>query len=1529
MGTMIKNLFFIDSRVADYQTLVAGLGADSAWVLLDADQDGVLQMQSALANYSHLDSIQIVSHGSAGTLYLGSTRLDSANADDYQSQLQTIGSSLTETGDLLLYGCNVGAGATGAQFIASLAALTGADVAASDDATGQQGDWILESATGAIETAGLAGSAYTGTLNANDHATEGNDILIGEGLMDTIHGLGGDDFIDGEAGPDLLYGDAGNDTIDGNFGNDTLYGGLGNDVLRDHQGTNYLDGGEGADTLTSQALTGSYTLVGGLGNDTLTGTGEVLSLSGNEDNDRLSVSGSLGSTYVQHGQATLSGGLGSDNLRAEFMANALLRGDEGSDTLTVGYSKNATLEGGAGNDTLSGSVFNGYHVNFGETAGAVYRLDGGADDDTLSVTSDANLSSWGVTDLSLEGGTGNDILSVTIASMDYGPLAYAQLSGGDGNDQLTASGVMRSTLTGGAGNDTFVLTAVQYQSQQVGSRTFSGTTITARPMEITDFTAGAGGDLLDLRDLFRNGASGFDGSNPFGNGYLRLVQSEATPSDTLLQFDANGGGNGYVTLAVLKNVTATALVGANFNPGYPTDGSEMPGILINGTLNPDTLLGSAGGDTLLGSDGNDSIDGDAGSDRIDGGPGNDTIDGNFGNDTLYGGLGNDVLRDHQGTNYLDGGEGADTLISQALTGSYTLVGGLGNDTLTGTGEVLSLSGNEDNDRLSVSGSLGSTYVQHGQATLSGGLGSDNLRAEFMANALLRGDEGSDTLTVGYSKNATLEGGAGNDTLSGSVFNGYHVNFGETAGAVYRLDGGADDDTLSVTSDANLSSWGVTDLSLEGGTGNDILSVTAILANGGPLAYAQLSGGDGNDQLTASGVMRSTLTGGAGNDTFVLTAVQYQSQQVGSRNFNGTTVTARPMEITDFTAGRNGEKLDIRDLLQNGATNYAGTNPFKSGHLDVVQSGADTLLQFDANGGGDHFVTLAVLQDVKWTELVAKNFSPLFGTPNGDIMSGLKGGPKHDGIGGNDMMLGFELPNDDPETVSQWETLLSSAQLTSDDLELEGGEGADTMVGGLGHNIYHVDHEGDVVKQVAGAGSAVVVAAIDYTLGENLTGLVVAENATAGTKGQGNGLDNVMRANDNGNELSSDEGNDQVFGGKGKDKLYAGSGNDQVDAGEGDDEIVGGDGAGDDTYVGGAGSDLLRYTSATTRITVNLGTGTANGTDIGSDVLSEIENIIGGQAGDSIVGSSGANAIDGYTGADTISGGVGADTLQGGDGNDTLYGNQDNDQLLGDNGDDWMHGGQGDDALDGGAGNDTLAGGLGNDTLTGGDGLDTADYSTSTDQLTINLSTLTGQLASLTQARDLLSGIENLMGGAYGDALTGDNAANLLNGLAGNDTISGGVGADTLQGGDGNDTLYGNQDNDQLFGGNGDDWIHGGQGIDLLEGGAGNDTVAGGLGNDLLSGGSGNDVFLFNAAWGAGNVDTITDFQAGDQIALSASVFTAFAGRVVSFGANLSYDTGTGALAYDADGAGGQAAVIIAVVGTATHPALTQADFMLG
>ena len=115
--------------------------------------------------------------------------------------------------------------------------------------------------------------------------------------------------------------------------------------------------------------------------------------------------------------------------------------------------------------------------------------------------------------------------------------------------------------------------------------------VSGHALIITDFNAGTGGDKLDITDLLQNGASGYDGTNPFAAGYLNLVQSG---SDTLLQFDADGSsGNTYsmVTAAVLQNVSLTELNSSNFSPDYPLDGSPAVGQLINGTALADTLLG--------------------------------------------------------------------------------------------------------------------------------------------------------------------------------------------------------------------------------------------------------------------------------------------------------------------------------------------------------------------------------------------------------------------------------------------------------------------------------------------------------------------------------------------------------------------------------------------------------------------------------------------------------------------------------------------------------------------------------------------------------------------------------------------------------------------------------------------------------------------------------------------------------------------------------------------------------------------------
>jgi hypothetical protein len=154
-----SKVLFIDSRVPDLAQLVAAAEPGTQVVILQPDQDGVTQMAQALQGISGLESISVISHGDEGVLLLGNGPLFAGNLNAYAADLATIGAALAADGDLLLYGCEVGAGEGGAQFLNDLAALTGADVAASDDNTGgtdardRTGDWDLEITSGTIDRA--------------------------------------------------------------------------------------------------------------------------------------------------------------------------------------------------------------------------------------------------------------------------------------------------------------------------------------------------------------------------------------------------------------------------------------------------------------------------------------------------------------------------------------------------------------------------------------------------------------------------------------------------------------------------------------------------------------------------------------------------------------------------------------------------------------------------------------------------------------------------------------------------------------------------------------------------------------------------------------------------------------------------------------------------------------------------------------------------------------------------------------------------------------------------------------------------------------------------------------------------------------------------------------------------------------------------------------------------------------------------------------------------------------------------------
>ncbi|BAY42929.1 FG-GAP repeat-containing protein [Scytonema sp. HK-05] len=173
-----QTIVFIDTSIPDYQTLMSGVEKGTQVILLHPESDGVEQITTALSKRADITTVHIVSHGSPGCLYLGNSCLNLETLEFYVSLLERWFPVKKQhagfTPSLLLYGCNVAATDTGAEFIAKLQEKTKAQIAASTTPTGNAalgGNWKLEVTTGRMTTS-LAFPvatqvAYTGVLNVS------------------------------------------------------------------------------------------------------------------------------------------------------------------------------------------------------------------------------------------------------------------------------------------------------------------------------------------------------------------------------------------------------------------------------------------------------------------------------------------------------------------------------------------------------------------------------------------------------------------------------------------------------------------------------------------------------------------------------------------------------------------------------------------------------------------------------------------------------------------------------------------------------------------------------------------------------------------------------------------------------------------------------------------------------------------------------------------------------------------------------------------------------------------------------------------------------------------------------------------------------------------------------------------------------------------------------------------------------------------------------------------------------------------
>ncbi|MGE6823176.1 Ig-like domain-containing protein [Pseudomonas soli] len=207
---------FVDSAVSDYQKLIAGLPAGVEVVVLENGKDGFKQIADYLDGRNDVTSIDIISHGDKGYVYLAGNAIWANQLASHGADLARIGNSLAPGGDIRFFACNTGAGSDGQLFVNEVARLSGADVGASSDATGNRAgeDWALETVSGVVATdvgvqrgnlSAFNTSLATITVTTTDASAITNDGQVS--LAEAIQAANTDTSVDGSAagsGSDII-----------------------------------------------------------------------------------------------------------------------------------------------------------------------------------------------------------------------------------------------------------------------------------------------------------------------------------------------------------------------------------------------------------------------------------------------------------------------------------------------------------------------------------------------------------------------------------------------------------------------------------------------------------------------------------------------------------------------------------------------------------------------------------------------------------------------------------------------------------------------------------------------------------------------------------------------------------------------------------------------------------------------------------------------------------------------------------------------------------------------------------------------------------------------------------------------------------------------------------------------------------------------------------------------------------------------------------------------------------------------------
>ncbi len=1258
----------------------------------------------------------------------------------------------------------------------------------------------------------------------------------------------------------MLGGTAADNRLATGEGDDTIHGDEGNDTLEGGGGNDFIFGGAGDDVITDAF--GDDNLKGGDGHDVIVNAGGLDLLFGGDGSDVI---------FGGVGDAESFAGLGNDFVNAGTGINTVF-GNAGDDWIEGGQG--ADLLQGDNGDPFGTSTLIGHDVLIGD-GNDDYDAESG--NDIMFGTPGVNKSwgAWGFDWVTYANST--EIVNADLDINVFLPpnlaidlldrfMEVEGLSGWNGNDILKGRLLPDPLTETNHVLDANGIAMIDGLAPVLrGATSFTGGDILLGGGG-SDIMEGRGGNdilhgdvYLDARIRLLNSDGTVEFASTINAFQSRLVSGAIRPSQLSIVREIRQGSAG-VDIAVFSGA------GADYTVLRNADGSIT--VTDNRTA-AGGLLANDGVDTLWGIEILRFVDGDMTAPApIGAATGTPVISDTTPTEGVPITVNTASITDTDGL-----GVFSYTWEASANNGATWTVVGANSPTFTPTqvqvGRILRVmvsftdgAGNSENLISEPTSVVGDLFTGTAAANLFTGTAGDDRALGLAGNDNLIGGLGSDTIDGGIG-NDTLNGGAGIDSLIGGAGNDTYV-VDSTLDEVVELAAGGID-TVNSSVDYVLSA-NVENLTLTGsalsGTGNAVAnSITGTAGNN------TLDGGGGND----------TLNGGGGNDTYVV----------------------------DSTL----------DLI-----------------VEAAAGGTDTVISSTTYSLGAELENLTLVG-------AALNGT---GTAVANVITGNAASNMLAGLGSNDTLLG----------------------LAGDDT-LDGGAGVDSLVGGLGNDSYIVDAAADVLVEAAGEGIDTVFSPLNWILGANFENLTLTAAALSGT---GNTVGNVITAN---------AGNNTLDGGAGDDTLIGGLGNDIYSVDSLLDVIVEGATGGSDTvnssvnYTLGANLEVLNLIGAALN-----GTGSAEANQINGNAANNLLSGLGGN--DTLLGLAGDDTLDGGAGADSLVGGLGNDLyvldtaadvvveLAGG-GIDTvstaintvLAAELENLILLAP-----ALSGTGNalaNSITGNAGNNTLDGGGGNDTLVGLAGDDTYLVDSTLDVL---VEAAAAGIDTVSSSVDyvLSANVENLT--LTGSALsgTGNAVANSITGTAGNNTLDGGGGNDTLNGGAGNDTYVVDSTLDVLVeaaaggtdtvissttyslgaelenltlvgaalngtgtavanvitGNAANNQLAGQAGNDTLNGGAGNDTLNGGIGNDLLSGGAGLDLFVFNSLL-ASNVDTISDFAAGDLFQLDRTIFTALssgttltaaeflAGAGVATATNaqqrILHNTTSGAVMYDADGNG--------------------------